>query len=73
MQAGADIRGYFHWNLTDNLEWAAGYRMRFGLVYVDYSTKRRYLRPSALVMREIARQKAIPDYLEHYTNPPKLG
>ncbi|KUO82972.1 MAG: beta-galactosidase [Caldivirga sp. MG_3] len=73
MQAGADVRGYFHWNLTDNLEWAAGYRMRFGLVYVDYSTKRRYLRPSALVMREIARQKAIPDYLEHYTNPPKLG
>jgi Beta-glucosidase/6-phospho-beta-glucosidase/beta-galactosidase len=73
MQAGADVRGYFHWNLTDNLEWAAGYRMRFGLVYVDYSTKRRYLRPSALVIREIARQKAIPDYLEHYTNPPKLG
>ena len=45
------------------MEWASGYRMMFSLVYVGYSTRRRYLRPSALVMREIAGQKAIPNYL----------
>lgn len=38
---GADIRGYFVWSLLDNFEWGSGYRDRFGLVYVDYSTLRR--------------------------------
>lgn len=62
---GVDVRGYFHWNLTDNLEWAQGYKMRFGLYHLDYATKKRYTRPSALVLREIATQKQIPDTLMH--------
>ena len=36
MNSGADIRGYFHWSLTDNLEWHSGYGDRFGLVYMDF-------------------------------------
>ena len=39
--AGADIRGYFVWSLLDNFEWDAGYSVRFGLTYIDYSTQRR--------------------------------
>lgn len=50
----ADIRGYFHWSLTDNFEWHSGYGERFGLVYVDYSSQRRILKDSAYWYREVA-------------------
>ena len=45
---GVDLRGYFHWSFMDNFEWAAGFRERFGLVYVDYTTQRRIPKDSAL-------------------------
>lgn len=38
---GIDIRGYFHWSLLDNYEWASGFSLRFGLIYVDYQTCKR--------------------------------
>ncbi|HEX4701444.1 MAG TPA: family 1 glycosylhydrolase, partial [Pseudonocardiaceae bacterium] len=38
---GVDVRGYFVWSLLDNFEWSKGYRPRFGLVHVDYSTQTR--------------------------------
>jgi beta-glucosidase len=41
VEAGAPVRGYFVWSLTDNFEWAFGYAKRFGLVYVDYPTLER--------------------------------
>ena len=50
----ADVRGYFHWSLTDNFEWHSGYTERFGLVYIDYPTQKRILKDSALWYKEIA-------------------
>lgn len=41
VEAGADIRGYYIWSFMDNLEWAHGFAMRFGLVFIDYRTQER--------------------------------
>ncbi len=42
-----DVRGYFHWALTDNYEWAKGFAPKFGLCSVDLETKARACRKSA--------------------------
>jgi beta-glucosidase len=44
---GADVRGYFVWSLLDNFEWNHGYSKRFGIVHVDYASRRRTLKDSA--------------------------
>lgn len=38
---GADVRGYLHWALVDNFEWAEGWEPRFGLYSVDRNTMAR--------------------------------
>merc|ERR1711920_668519 len=35
VQDRVDLRGYFVWSLSDNLEWGSGYSVRFGLVHVE--------------------------------------
>ena len=47
MDNGVKLEGYFHWSLLDNAEWAFGKWPRFGLVAVDYASKKRTIRPSA--------------------------
>ena len=37
---GVDVRGYYHWSLTDNFEWALGFAPHFGLYSVDASYAR---------------------------------
>jgi beta-glucosidase len=50
---GIDVRGYFLWSILDNFEWAAGYRERFGIVYVDYPTQKRIVKDSACWYKEV--------------------
>jgi len=53
-----DVKGYFHWALTDNYEWARGFKMKFGLFAVDLRTKRRKMRGSAKTYKKIIEEKA---------------
>ncbi|MGB9713341.1 MAG: beta-galactosidase BgaS [Candidatus Bathyarchaeales archaeon] len=48
-----DVRGYFHWALTDNYEWAKGFKMKFGLFAVNLETKKRKMRESAKTYKRI--------------------
>ncbi|HYL16950.1 MAG TPA: family 1 glycosylhydrolase [Terriglobales bacterium] len=59
IEQGNDIRGYFHWTLTDNFEWSEGWKLRFGLVALDVSTQERKLRHSARLYSAIARANGL--------------
>jgi beta-glucosidase len=53
MDAGVPINGYLVWSLMDNYEWAFGYRMRFGLVYVDFDNLQRTVKMSGEWYRQV--------------------
>jgi beta-glucosidase len=46
IQQGIPLDGYFCWSLLDNFEWAYGYRMRFGLIYVNFENQERIIKDS---------------------------
>jgi len=50
---GIPVDGYFAWTLTDNFEWAEGYRARFGLVYVNFETQQRIIKDSGYWFKEL--------------------
>jgi beta-glucosidase/6-phospho-beta-glucosidase/beta-galactosidase len=53
VQRGDDVRGYFHWSLLDNFEWANGFCPKFGLHSVDPKTAVRTARASASLYTSI--------------------
>src|ERR1700692_2741049 len=68
---GNDIRGYFHWTLTDNFEWSEGWGLRFGLVALDSSTQQRTMRPSGHLYSAIAKANGMSlDLAERFAPVP---
>lgn len=59
IRQGADVRGYFHWSLLDNFEWAEGWSTPFGLIALDPTTQMRTLRRSAHLYADIIRAHGI--------------
>jgi len=57
---GVDVRGYYHWTLVDNFEWAEGWNLRFGLIGLDPQTGERTPRTSAAVYSRIVQSNGVP-------------
>ncbi|VFQ87196.1 unnamed protein product [Cuscuta campestris] len=53
---GANLFGYFAWSLLDNFEWRLGYTSRFGIVYVDFTSLKRYPKKSAYWFQHILKR-----------------
>jgi beta-glucosidase/6-phospho-beta-glucosidase/beta-galactosidase len=51
LEYGVDLRGYMHWSLLDNFEWAEGFWPRFGL-----ATKDREIKKSGWYYRDLVRK-----------------
>jgi beta-glucosidase len=54
--AGCDVRGYFHWTLVDNFEWAEGFAPRFGLFAVHPASGELVEKRSAEAYRRLIRE-----------------
>ncbi len=50
---GIPVKGYFHWSVMDNFEWAEGYAPRFGLIHVDYNNQKRTIKDSGYWYRDV--------------------
>lgn len=60
-KAGVDVRGYYHWSIYDNFEWALGFTPRFGLYTVDFTTYQRTPTEGATVLGDIAAARTLTD------------
>lgn len=56
---GIPVKGYFHWSLMDNFEWALGYGPRFGLVYVDWKTQKRIVKDSGRWFAKVIAENSV--------------
>ncbi|HSH31856.1 MAG TPA: family 1 glycosylhydrolase, partial [Candidatus Saccharimonadales bacterium] len=61
MAEGVDVRGYLHWTLFGDVtwEWDKGFWPDFGLTGVDPRTQERSPRPSAHLLGNLAKTKAL--------------
>ena len=57
-QEGVPVEGYFCWSTLDNFEWAYGYKMRFGVIHVDYVSQKRTIKESGYLLERLAQQRS---------------
>lgn len=56
---GVDVRGYFHWSLLDNFEWAQGWSTPFGLIAVNPVTQERQVKESGKIYSAICKANGL--------------
>lgn len=59
IRQGVDLRGYLHWSLLDNFEWASGFAPKFGLFEVNRKTFERIPRPSVEIYSQIIKNNSL--------------
>ncbi len=59
IQEGVRMEGYFVWSFLDNFEWSLGFTKRFGIVFTDYESEKRYVKDSGRWYAEVCRTNAI--------------
>jgi beta-glucosidase/6-phospho-beta-glucosidase/beta-galactosidase len=73
IQRGVNVRGYFHWALVDNFEWASGFCPHFGLSSYDVTSKARTVRASgqtyASIIQAAGVTQASIDAMPPYGSP----
>ena len=52
IEEGTPVLGCRHRSVMDNMEWCEGCGPRFGLIHVDYRTRKRTIRDSAFFYKE---------------------
>lgn len=59
IEKGVDVRAFMYWSILDNFEWVEGFWPRFGLVEIDYETKKRTIRQSAYTYKDICENNGL--------------
>ncbi len=57
---GVPLEAYLAWSLMANVEWSEGYRVRYGLTYVDFATQTRLPKTSAHWFRRVIASNVVP-------------
>ncbi|KAH7239733.1 hypothetical protein FSOLCH5_014320 [Fusarium solani] len=56
-QDGVNVMMFMAWSFLDNFEWCDGYKVRFGVTYVDFQNdQKRYPKKSARLLKELFAQ-----------------
>jgi beta-glucosidase/6-phospho-beta-glucosidase/beta-galactosidase len=69
VEEGLNVKGYLHWSIVDNYEWAKGYHMKFGLAETNYQTKSYSPRPSMYIFREIVKELSTEKFRNYLFSP----
>lgn len=56
---GIKVLGYLHWSFIGSLEWDFGFKVKFGLVEIDFKTQERKSRNSAFYFLKIAKENTL--------------
>jgi len=59
LMCGYNLRGYYYWNDTDSYEELEGYRLRFGLTWVNHETGEKRWKKSRYYFSEICKTRLV--------------